>query len=124
MKYPRYLFLTYGTYKPLWWTTQGGDGEDDPIIMGCSPEDRAEVLEFSLAALHFPSLLENELESDPETVFLPLANERRKHSHDNYVELEFYHQCYDATLALALALNRTIEGKLTVDLSLPKSFMS
>ena len=49
MKYPKYLFLTYGSYESHWWTIQ-----DDNSLMGCSPEERAEVLQFSLAALHFP----------------------------------------------------------------------
>lgn len=49
MKYPQYLFLTYGSYESQWWASQ----MDEPI--NCSPEDRAEVLQFSFAALHFPS---------------------------------------------------------------------
>ena len=52
MKYPQYLFLTYSSYESHWWAKQI-DGEVEPI--NCSPQDRAEVLQFSLAALHFPS---------------------------------------------------------------------
>ena len=52
MKYPQYLFLTYGSYESQWWALQI-DEEVEPI--NCSPEDRAEVLQFSFAALHFPS---------------------------------------------------------------------
>lgn len=53
MKYPKHIYLTYGTYEFRWWTV-----EDDILTdlgLNCSPEDRAEVLEFSLAALHISS---------------------------------------------------------------------
>ena len=53
MRYPKHLFLTYGTYESQWWTI-----EDDRSVEGelvCSAEDRASVLEFSLAASHYPS---------------------------------------------------------------------
>ena len=33
-----------------------------------------------------------------------------EHRHDIYTDFEFYHHCYDATLALAYALNRTVQG--------------
>ena len=52
MKYPQYLFLTYGSYESQWWAVQM-DEEVEVII--CSPQDRAEVLQFSFVALHFPS---------------------------------------------------------------------
>ncbi len=42
-----------------------------------------------------------------------LLDEQQKHFHEasnESAEFEFYHQCHDATLALALALNSTIEG--------------
>ena len=77
----------------------------------CSPKERAEVLQFSLAALHLHSPIENAslvLESAPSTAMFHNFVEKRKSRY--YTELEFYHQCYDATLALALALNKTIEG--------------
>ena len=52
MRYPKHLFLTYGTYESQWWAV-----EDDKSFveeeLNCSAEDRATVLEFSLAALHF-----------------------------------------------------------------------
>ena len=54
MKYPKYLFLTYGSYESQWWTL-----EDDEKLDDCSPKDRAEVLQFSLAALHYPPLRRN-----------------------------------------------------------------
>ena len=44
MKYPNYVFLTYGSYKSQWWINY----EEN-----CSPDDIAKVLQFSLAALHF-----------------------------------------------------------------------
>ena len=82
MKYPKYVFLTYGSYESQWWTTHSNETKD---IVGCSPDDIAEVLQFSLAALHF-----------------------RTPSRDNL----FYHSCYDATWTLAYALNRTMDGIL------------
>ena len=50
MKYPKHLFLTYGSYESQWWIV-----EDVKEELNCSTEDRAKVLEFSLATLHFPS---------------------------------------------------------------------
>jgi hypothetical protein len=52
MRYPKHLFLTYGTYESQWWAVE----DDESFIkeeLNCSAEDRAKVLEFSLAALHF-----------------------------------------------------------------------
>ena len=79
MKYPKYMFLTYGSYESRWWANQSNDADDT-----CSPDDIAEVLQFSLAVLHF---------------HIP--------SRDNL----FYHSCYDATWSLAYALDKAMEGK-------------
>ena len=57
MKYPQYVFLTYGTYESQWWTMEDEAIADDELK--CSPEERAEVLEFSLASLHFSSVPNN-----------------------------------------------------------------
>ena len=57
MKYPQYVFLTYGTYEPQWWTINDETFTDDKLK--CNPEERAEVLEFSLATLHFSSVSDN-----------------------------------------------------------------
>ena len=48
MKYPKYVFLTYGTYESQWWVKQSGDMDYE-----CSSEDVAEVLQFSLAVSYF-----------------------------------------------------------------------
>lgn len=55
MRYPKHLFLTYGTYESQWWTLEN-DGSVEGELR-CNAEDRAKVLEFSLAAavLHYPS---------------------------------------------------------------------
>ena len=50
LKYPKYLFMTYGFYEPMWWTSQHNDTDDE-----CSSENVAEVLQFSLAVSHFHS---------------------------------------------------------------------
>lgn len=50
----------------------------------CSPEDIAEVLQYSLAVMHFHK---------------PFRS-----------NATFNHSCYDATITLASALNKTIEG--------------
>jgi hypothetical protein len=63
------------------------DGSDDQ----CRPEDRAEVLQFSLAALHYPL---------PEQPLLTAV----KYDAD----FEFGRSCRDAVWTLAFALNRTI----------------
>ena len=47
-KYPKYLFLTYGSYESHWWATNDSQ-------IKCTPMEMAKVLQFSLAALHFPS---------------------------------------------------------------------
>ena len=61
MKYPKHLFLTYGSYGSEWWSVEDDITSHNQIK--CSPEDRAEVLEYSLAALHFPSLTSSDLSS-------------------------------------------------------------
>ena len=55
MKYPKYIYLTYGAYESRWWTVEDEMLTDLDLELNCSPEDRAEVLEFSLAALHISS---------------------------------------------------------------------
>lgn len=52
IRYPKYVFLTYGTYETYWWSTYSDSIE-------CSPEDIADVLKYSLAATHF-NVLSNE----------------------------------------------------------------
>ena len=47
MKYPRYTFLTYGSYVSQWWAKNYTTDDQ------CSPEDIAEVLHHSLAVVHF-----------------------------------------------------------------------
>ena len=87
MKYPRHLFLTYGTYESQWWSTK------DDTWDHCSPEQRAEVLQFSFAALHYPPSTE--------------SSQTTPKDHDVF---EFEHVCEDAVWSLAIALNKTIEG--------------
>ena len=72
MKYPKYVFLTYGFYKSQWWINY----EET-----CSPYDIAEVLQFSLAALHFN---------------IPCRDKM------------FYQFCYDAIWVLAYTLHGSI----------------
>ena len=45
--YPKYAFLTYGTYEPQWWISQSDDE--------CSSDDIAYTLQYSLAVSHFNS---------------------------------------------------------------------
>ena len=52
MRYPKHLFLTYGTYESQWWAVEDNRSYVEEEF-NCSAEDRATVLEFSLAALHF-----------------------------------------------------------------------
>ena len=56
MKYPKNLFITYCLYESQWWAAEADNEGDVPDLMKCRPEDRAEVLQYSFAALHFPSL--------------------------------------------------------------------
>jgi hypothetical protein len=65
------------------------DGSDDQ----CRPEDRAEVLQFSLAALHYP-----------------LPKESLLTAVKSDADFEFGRLCRDAIWTLAFALNKTIEG--------------
>ena len=97
----------YGTYDPQGWVW-----EEDEGSLGCGTEEIAEVLEFSLAALHFPSEspLENISEFDTGKEFQSLVGKIRKPYFSYYTDVEFYHQCYDATVALAVALDETITG--------------
>lgn len=55
MKYPKNLFITYCLYESQWWAAETDDEGDIPDLMKCRPENRAEVLQYSFAALHFPS---------------------------------------------------------------------
>jgi hypothetical protein len=54
MRYPKYVFLTYGTYEPQWWISQGNHSEDE-----CTPEDLAHTLQYSLAVSHFNTSMMN-----------------------------------------------------------------
>ncbi len=54
MKYPKNVFITYCLYESQWWAVETDD-EGVPDLMKCRQEDRAEVLQYSFAALHFPS---------------------------------------------------------------------
>ena len=63
MKYPKHLFLTYGTYESKWWIPP----DDEDVHHLCTPEDRARVLEYSFAALHFNFLKEDNLETITDT---------------------------------------------------------
>ena len=51
MHYPKYVFLTYGTYEPWWWISQSDDE--------CSSDDIANTLQYSLAVSHFNSSMRN-----------------------------------------------------------------
>ena len=52
MRYPKHLFLMYGTYESQWWAVEDNRSYVEEEL-NCNAEDRATVLEFSLAALHF-----------------------------------------------------------------------
>ena len=47
-RYPQYMFLTYAWYPPQWWYP-----ETSPDF-NCTGEERLEVLNHTLAFLHFP----------------------------------------------------------------------
>lgn len=55
MKYPKNVFITYCLYESQWWAAETDIEAVTDHSMKCSPEDRAQVLEYSFAALHFPS---------------------------------------------------------------------
>ena len=63
MKYPKHLFLTYGTYESQWWIPP----DDEDVHHLCTPEDRARVLKNSFAALHFNFLKEDNMETATDT---------------------------------------------------------
>ena len=77
MRFPKYVFLTYGIYGSQWWLSQSNPYDEE-----CSSDDIAHALEFSLAVSYFHTLMGEKI---------------------------FYNTCYDATWALALALNGVIE---------------
>lgn len=66
-------------YDSNWWMGK------KMSIDQCSPEDIAEVLQYSLAVMHF-------------------------HTELFRSNAMFNHSCYDATFTLAFALNKTIQG--------------
>ena len=49
IRYPKYVFLTYGTYEPRWWDSKGNHSEDEQ----CSSDNLAHTLQYSLAVSHF-----------------------------------------------------------------------
>ena len=56
MRYPKYVFLTYGTYEPQWWMSQGNHSEDE-----CTSDDLAHTLQYSLAVSHFNTSMFNSI---------------------------------------------------------------
>lgn len=56
IRYPKYVFLTYGMYDPQWWISQDNHSGDE-----CSSEDIAHTLQYSLAVSHFNALLMNNI---------------------------------------------------------------
>ena len=48
MLYPRYVFMTYGSYETHWWIPP----DDEDVFHQCSPANRTRVLHRSLAATH------------------------------------------------------------------------
>ena len=48
VRYPKYVFLTYGTYEHQWWVSQSSHSDDE-----CSSDDIANMLQYSLAVSHF-----------------------------------------------------------------------
>ena len=47
LRYPKYMFLSYGVYDSCWWMGKKMSIDD------CSADDIAEVLKYSLAVMHF-----------------------------------------------------------------------
>ena len=80
--YPKYAFLTYGTYEPQWWISQSRSDDE------CSSDDVAYTLQYSLAVSHFNSSMR-----------------------DNDNNILFYHVCYDAVFSLAYALEKVAENE-------------
>ena len=60
LRYPRYMFLTYGWYSNQWW-------EVDTESLGCSSDDRASVLANTLSLLYFDFLQHFDLEAPTDT---------------------------------------------------------
>ena len=56
MRYLKYVFLTYGTYEPQWWMSQGNHSEDE-----CTSDDLAHTLQYSLAVSHFNTSMMNSI---------------------------------------------------------------
>ena len=56
IRYPKYVFLTYGMYDPQWWISQDNHSGDE-----CSSEDIAHTLQYSLAVSHFNALMMNNI---------------------------------------------------------------
>ncbi len=73
------------------------------------------MLQYSLAAFHFPSHGESaSLDLTPNSSTTKFQHFIEAQRNVYHTEFEFYQQCYDAVLALALALNKTIEGRQEV----------
>ena len=110
MKYPKYIYLMYGTYESQWWTIEDEVLTGLDLELNCSPEDRVEVLEFSLAALHISSsdsgAVRFQFGFTEENSFIITC----KFLQECELQNLFYYQCFDAVFAVALALNKTFGG--------------
>ena len=56
MQYPKYVFLTYGTYEQQWWISQSNHSDNE-----CSSDDIAYTLQYSLAVTHFNTSMRNNM---------------------------------------------------------------
>ena len=56
MRYPKYVFITYGAYEHQWWVSQSNHSDDE-----CSSDDIANMLQYSLAVTHFNTLMKDNM---------------------------------------------------------------
>jgi gamma-aminobutyric acid type B receptor len=106
-RYPQYMFLTYAWYPPQWW-----DRETSPDF-NCTGEERLEVLNHTLAFLHFPFVRFGDVNAstDVNVTGYEYMEAVQKHVDEppfNFSLIAGAGFCHDATWTLAYALNRTV----------------
>ena len=87
IKYPKYEFIFVSNHDSDWWVAS----PQDDLHYGCSSEQRAQVLNYSLAFLQTP--------------FYVGYDSERIHQF-KFTDIWHAWCCYDAVWTLALALNK------------------
>ena len=120
IKYPKYEFILVSDHDSDWWVAS----PQDDSHYGCSSEQRAQVLNYSLTLQWRPAYSQSHFRNITEKVcqtwkVIPLGDLWWITLFPFYMQLDtdlFNYRdavyCYDAVWILALAFNRTLSGTI------------